>query len=194
MRSNRVSSEAPSTLVRLFVERAVVDAAHTTAEQVMADIVERVREKGTRNRERQLQQFLKDRQVRSIDVVPDLNCDGMIEPIGPTFNDGFRIRLKRNVSSARTRFTVAHEACHTFFYEQVPELKFGPHTTDDEEERLCNLGAAILLIPARSLRADARKMPTCLESLGQLARRYDVSSATMLLRLRAMGLWKCQLS
>ena len=118
----------------------------------------------------------------------------MIEPIGATFNDGFRMRLKKNVSSVRTRFTAAHEACHTFFYEHVPELKFGAHVTDDAEERLCNLGAAVLLIPARSLGRDAKSLPICLDSLGYLARRYDVSSSTMLLRLRGIGLWKCQLS
>jgi Zn-dependent peptidase ImmA (M78 family) len=30
--------------------------------------------------------------------------------------------------TVRQRFTIAHEICHTFFYEIVPELKFKPHS------------------------------------------------------------------
>ena len=56
------------------------------------------------------------------------------------------MRLKKNASDVRIRFTMAHEFCHTFLLRLVPEIKFSPHETDDEEERLCNLGAAAFAI------------------------------------------------
>ena len=102
--------------------------------------------------------------------------------------------LRKNAPRVRQRFTMAHEACHTFFYEFVPELKFRPHETDDTEERLCNLGAAVLLIPSASLRKRSLTLPVCLDSLEQLAQDFGVSLATMFLRLRALRLWECELS
>jgi Zn-dependent peptidase ImmA (M78 family) len=194
MRSKGSSSKPQSSLIRLFVERSGVGLSHSSPDHVMAELVERVRRKDLRSQEQQLQEVLKDRNVVCVEVVLDLSSDGTLEPIGPAFSDGFRMRLKKNVPDVRARFTMAHEICHTFFYELVPEMKFRPHTADDEEERLCNLGAAALLIPAASLRKQAKKLPVCLDSLGQLARRYAVSLPTMLLRLRALGLWKCELS
>ena len=68
------------------------------------------------------------------------------------------------------------------------------HDEDDHEESLCNFGAAVLLVPAAQLRSRAKKLPVCLDSLEQLAQEYAVSLPTMLLRLRSLGLWKCQLS
>jgi hypothetical protein len=82
--------------------------------------------------------------VCETEVVPDLPCDGLIEPIGTTYSAGFRMRLKKNAADVRLRFTIAHELCHTFFYELVPEFKFVAHESDDSEERLCNWGAASL--------------------------------------------------
>jgi len=194
MRSNRACSKPQAELVRLFVERSGVGSPHKSAEQVMEDLVEKARGSRTRSREGFLQRFLDSRHIISIDFADDLNCDGMIQPIGSTFTSGFRIRLKKNVSDARTRFTMAHEACHTFFYEFAPEMKFRPHETDESEERLCNFGAAVLLIPSASLRARTKELPICLDSLEQLAREYAVSLPTMLLRLRALRLWGCELS
>jgi len=110
-----------------------------------------------------------------------------------TFRDGFRVRLKLGMSDVRARFTLAHEACHTFFYQLVPEIKFFPHDRDSEKERLCNFGAAGFLVPASPLRRQVRTLPRCLESLELLASNYGVSPLTMALRLRGLGYWQCQL-
>jgi Zn-dependent peptidase ImmA (M78 family) len=161
----------------------------------MAELVEealppkRVRSQGQR-----VQHFLDARNVVSIEFVRDAGYDGMIEPIGSTFGDGFKMRLKASASEARARFTLAHEACHTFFYELAPEIKFRHHEEDNREESLCNFGAAVLLIPSAQLRARVKKLPVCLDSLDQMAEEYAVSLPTMLLRLRSLGLWRCQLS
>ena len=160
----------------------------------MAAIIERVPGAQIKNQEERLQRFLKERNVISVEITPNLNCDGTLEPIGSTFAEGFRMRINNNAPHSRARFSVAHEVCHTFFYELVPEIKFRAHGRDDQEERLCNFGAAVLLIPAKPLRATARKMPVCLTSLERLAQDYCVSLPTMLIRLKSLGLWDCELS
>jgi len=194
MQNKQAYFDSQSHLVKLFMERSGVGTPHASPEQVMSDVVERATGKRMYSQGQLLQRFLNVRNIVSVDFALDPGCDGMIEPIGSQFSDGFRMQLKKNVSEVRSRFTLAHEACHTFFYELVPEIKFRLHQTDDLEERLCNFGAAALLIPSASLRKRTKKLPICLDSLEQLAQEYTVSLATMLLRLRALALWKCQLS
>jgi len=142
----------------------------------------------------QLSDFLRIRKILKTTFVPALASDGYITPIGSSFSEGFRIALKQGTPSTRSRFTIYHELCHTFFYEFVPELKFGCFETDEEEERLCNLGAAELLVPARSLKKQANLLSPSIESLEYLAKMYAVSSDMMLLRLRSLKLWHCELS
>jgi hypothetical protein len=160
----------------------------------MTALLERVPGWRAKNQEQRLQGILTDRGVTRIEAIPDLNCDGTLEPAGTTFAEGFRMRLRKNVSAVRMRFSIAHEVCHTFFYELVPEMKFRPHEPDDAEERLCNFGAAVLLVPVKALRLSARRLPICLGSLERLSEDYGVSPATMLIRLKSLGLWNCELS
>jgi hypothetical protein len=144
---------------------------------------------------RHLEPFLGARQIRGPEAVQGLHCDGFIEPIGSCFEQGFRMLLKKGQPVTRTRFTTAHEICHTFFYQVVPELKFVPHDTDEDEEKLCNLGAAELLVPPSDLRDRAADTPRCLKSLERLAMFYGVSLELMLLRLRTLSRWSdCQLT
>ncbi|MGO9337850.1 MAG: ImmA/IrrE family metallo-endopeptidase [Terriglobales bacterium] len=195
MYSNQPCSEPQSDLVRLFVERSGIVAPHNSPDQVITELVERTARKARgRSQARRLQRFLDDRNIFSVEYVDDGSYDGMLDPMGSTFSNGFKMRLRSNLSEARARFTIAHEACHTFFYQLAPEIKFRPHETDDLEERLCNLGASVLLIPSAALTARSRKLPISLDSLQQLAAEFAVSLPTMLLRLRGLGLWKCQLS
>lgn len=136
--------------------------------------------------------------LRSIDpqveLTEDLLGDGVIEPKGSTYGEGFRMRLKRGRADRRQRFTKAHEICHTFFYELVPEMKFLPHAVDPTEERLCNLGAEELLIPRLRLDGELEGVSESIESLDRLAGTFDVSLAAMLLRLRNAGIWYRELA
>jgi hypothetical protein len=195
MPSNQACSKsAISPLVRLFVERSRFDPT-TKPDEVMAGLIERVRRERRRRKLRnQIQLFLDERRINRIELLSDLSCDGLIEPTGHVFVDGFRMLLKRSSAEPRMRFTIAHEICHTFFYELVPEIKFVPHDPDEQEERLCNFGAAALLIPPHSLKRRAAKLPVSLESLQCLAEDYTVSLPTMALRLRALDIWRCQFS
>lgn len=131
---------------------------------------------------------------QNVAIVEGLPSDGVIEPKGWTYTDGFRMRLRRDQAASRLRFTKAHEICHTFFYELVPEFKFLPHTTDPIEERLCNVGAEELLMPLSCVKTEAASRRVSIESLESLARHFDVSLAAMLLRLRNARLWHCELA
>jgi len=142
----------------------------------------------------QLDAFLRARRVLEVTPISGLKCDGYVEPLGSRFDDGFRVVVNRDKTATRIRFTLAHEVCHTFFYQFVPELKFHPHETDPAEEQLCNVGAAELLMPSAELRKIAKKSPICLATLEHLSTTYAVSWEAMLLRLRSLGLWNCELS
>lgn len=197
IRTNATSSKRThlSQLVRLFVERAGLGAG-TTPEHVMSALIERLRRdgRGVSGFESRIQFFLKRRKIGSVEMIRDLHCDGVLEPLGAAYPAGFKILLKRQTSAERLRFTVAHELCHTFFYELVPELKFIPHEADPKEERLCDFGAAELLMPTASIQRAARRMEVCLESLHLLAEEYSVSLTAMFLRLRSLRLWDCEFS
>jgi hypothetical protein len=119
--------------------------------------------------------------------------DGALVPMGANFAAGFRMILRRDVPESRINFTVAHEICHTFFYERVPEVKFSAHPVDEEEERLCNRGAEELLMPALDVRRRAKDKVLSLQALRDLAAHYRVSVPAMLIRLRNLGLWEAEL-
>jgi hypothetical protein len=133
------------------------------------------------------------RRINEVTFDAGLKYDGHIEPLGKEFDCGFRIVVRGGMPETRLRFTLAHEVCHTFFYELVPEVKYSPQLPHREEERLCNLGAGELLIPSDILAADHLIKYPGLSSLEQLAERYQVSHESMLLRLTSSNLWQCQM-
>lgn len=135
--------------------------------------------------------YLTNRQIVSVRVVDSLSADAALQPIGSRYEHGFNVLLTRHAGHTRLRFTLAHEICHTFFYEFVPEIKFAPHPIDPFEERLCNLGAAELLMPAAAVERNASQRPICMQSLCELASEFSVSIAAMFVRLRTLRLWKC---
>jgi len=138
--------------------------------------------------------YLASRKIMSVRIMQQTNSDAVLEPIGGLYRHGFNILLKRQSSFARLRFSLAHEICHTFFYEFVPEVKFLPHEIDAMEERLCDFGAAELLMPVSAVKRAAADRPICIQSLQTLAGQFSVSVSAMFLRLRLLGLWNCVLS
>jgi len=140
-----------------------------------------------------LEPFLASRNIRDVTTDDDLKGDGALVPLGRDFSAGFRMVLRRDLPEGRINFTVAHEICHTFFYERVPEIKFADHLVDPDEERLCNAGAEELLMPALDVRRRAKEQTASLECLQVLAAHYRVSVPAMLIRLRNLGVWKAEL-
>jgi len=194
LRSKRDSSDRgiSTPLVDLFVTRT--GETGKSPQVIIENLVENLRRQTGLASARSLDRYLEARNIVERCTDSGIGCDGYIEPVGANFAEGFRMVLNDKVSPARQRFTVAHEICHTFFYELVPELKFTPHATDDGEEALCNHGAAALLMPAHDIVAHTRGRDVSLATLEALAERYEVSLEAIFLRLRGLKLWNCEMS
>jgi hypothetical protein len=161
------------------------------------------------NVDRRLLWLTNYRRIRRVHDSDDVGGDGILQPLGTCYADGFDILVNKATPSTRRRFTLAHEVCHTFFYELVPEMKFVPHREDACEELLCNRGAAAILMPAwqieqacrvrwageRHRRHNARRLEVVrsLSRLFALARDFQVSAAAMANRLRELLLSSCRL-
>jgi Zn-dependent peptidase ImmA (M78 family) len=140
-----------------------------------------------------LEPFLTLRKIWDVTTANDLKADGALVPLGSDFSAGFRMVLRRDLPETRINFTVAHEICHTFFYERAPEIKFTDHPVDPEEERLCNCGAEEMLTPAFDVKRRTKGKPVSLDVLQTMAAHYRVSMSAMLIRLRRLNLWKAEL-
>lgn len=179
-------------LVTLFLERCGQRVGSSF--EAIEECVERLRTDVGLSTKGTLAAYLKARRVLRTEMVPDLDSAGVIRPLGPTFADGFSVAVSSRLPELRRRFTEAHELCHTFFYELVPEIKFQPHRRDELEEAVCNHGAAALLIPRDELLRGIKTRAISLTSLEELAGRYGVAVETMFLRIRHLRLWDCHLS
>jgi IrrE N-terminal-like domain len=89
-------------------------------------------------------------------------------------------------SAYRRRFSLAHEIGHTLFFEQRGgELKARADAPrGDALEAACHRAASMILVPAKTLRAELQRQPV--ESTAQidrLAARFAVSVEVMLRRL-----------
>ncbi len=141
-----------------------------------------------------LSALLTARNVRSVEKVSNPHLDAFIKPLGLTYEDGFVLAVNAGKPETRIRFSVAHELCHTFFYELVPELKFGAHPADALEERLCNFGAGELVVPAPELVEAAAALTPGFDSLDELCGRFGISAEVIIIRLRELAIWPCELS
>jgi len=98
----------------------------------------------------------------------------------------FVVWLNKRASRRRKNFTLAHEISHTFFYEILHHRR-NPHRidgVDEEEERLCDIGATELLMPATNFRMDAAAAGDVTpETLFNLIKAYDVSLEAVASRL-----------
>ncbi len=192
---NEISSDPDrhSRLIQSFVRR-VGSASDLAPEAAMSALVTELTRRRRTTADEQLQYYLRRRKIISVRVLESLDSHGMLEPIGSMYAHGFNISIAKGTRRNRLRFTLAHEICHTFFYEYVPEVKFAPHDVDLEEERLCDFGASELLIPVASIKQTAARLTVCMESLIRLAADFSVSMTSMFIRLRTLRLWSCVLS
>jgi Zn-dependent peptidase ImmA (M78 family) len=95
----------------------------------------------------------------------------------------FLILLNASASEERKRFTLAHEIAHTFYYDDLKlhrDRHCGAAIFDSEEERLCDIGAAELLMPSAYFGRDlkeGRKTEGSVtpQLIRTLALRYQVS-------------------
>ncbi len=111
--------------------------------------------------------------------------------------DGYLIQVNDGDPPTRRRFSIAHEICHTFF--TVPATGGAPHedaTTGafDEslqEEYLCDVGAAHLLLHPRWLIERAAGVDPSIDRLFAIASECEASAEATARQLAALGVWSC---
>ncbi len=97
----------------------------------------------------------------------------------------FEVSLKKDVHAFRKNFTLAHEIAHTFFYGLLasPNSFRGNLGSDPEEERLCDIAAAELLMPFSTFKADLFKDDSVTpHTLFSLMNLYKVSLEAVSIR------------
>ncbi|WP_203837464.1 ImmA/IrrE family metallo-endopeptidase [Winogradskya humida] len=123
----------------------------------------------------------------------DIPWAGCLVP-GPA---GLRMTLRRRDPAGKKRFTAFHEVKHTYMpgFTAVAQYRCDPATPPDETpkrdvgiETLCDLGAAELLFPRATFKADIAGNSATVQLVEDLADRYDASleaTARRLVSLRA---------
>jgi Zn-dependent peptidase ImmA (M78 family) len=126
------------------------------------------------------------RQIENI-VDRDMRVDGRLVPHG----ERFIVELRRDRSPERKNFTCAHEIAHTFFYEAVPSIKYRSdvQSADPDEEALCDIAAAELLMPLKVIRRIANDYSPSPQSLRQLAQMFQTSLTATIIRLLGLQIW-----
>lgn len=110
---------------------------------------------------------------------------------------GFIIELRQDRSHERMNFTCAHELGHTFFYEAVPSIKYRTITSsqphhDREEEMLCNIAAAELLMPASTFSEVVRNYLASPQALEEIAHIFETSIVATTVRILSLNLWDAE--
>ena len=99
---------------------------------------------------------------------------------------GYRVEVNAAHSAARKRFTCAHEIGHTFFFDLgdkstektralVEDANLRNLTVDNQEEALCNLAAAEILMPHAEFTKTASAIGPSAETILALSKSYYTS-------------------
>jgi hypothetical protein len=115
--------------------------------------------------------------------------------------DGFIIKVNADHSPQRQNFSINHEIAHTFFLEyDMSALRgkivkkdpaIGVFSQDQEEEYLCDIAAAELLMPMEFFKAMAKDHGLSIKSIQALADIFDASVPAVVRRLAETNLWEC---
>lgn len=111
--------------------------------------------------------------------------------IFPTNNGYFTIELNRNRSLKRQNFSLAHEISHTFFFEAASYAAQRHHDESHsaEEERLCDIAAAELLMPRASFYDASRSYTPSAKALCELCDLFETSLSATALRIAELKAW-----
>lgn len=111
--------------------------------------------------------------------------------------DGERliIEVNRNHSTGKRNFTIDHEVSHTllptYAGAMVEDMETGSFSSSSEEERLCDIGAAALLLDRRYLLPSAIEAGPSLNTLFWLAELFGASLQSTAWRLADLDIWPC---
>jgi hypothetical protein len=93
---------------------------------------------------------------------------------------------------ARKNYSICHELVHTLFedcYEMVHQRKSNPTAFDPQQEieRLCQLGAAEILMPEDDFLIDLQRLGFSLANVPELCRRYEASREAVARRMLTLA-------
>ena len=97
---------------------------------------------------------------------PETGCSGLLVPC----DGGYEITVHAGEPPERQNFSTAHEIVHTFFREACPRPQPSP-----QEEKLCDLGAAELTMPALRFAACLAAASLSLAGLDECRHEFAVS-------------------
>ena len=122
------------------------------------------------------------------------NVDGLLTPL----REGFEIKTNIKHSPERQNYSCAHEIAHTFFFvHEGKELKdfisseIGIANMDKWEERLCNIGAAEILMPNIIFKKYASYYDFSIVSVQRLAHLFNTSILATANRLSSINPQLC---
>jgi len=93
-------------------------------------------------------------------------CSGYLYVV----NGGYEVTVNAHESEERQAFSEAHEIVHTFFREVRPD-----RIPSKEEERLCELGASILMMPTERMRRFLNGAGLSLDGLAACGTEFGAS-------------------
>jgi IrrE N-terminal-like domain len=106
-----------------------------------------------------------------------------------TRNGRFLVSVRADDSYERQRFTILHEAIHTYcpgFLEA--QFRCNPNESEGRVEALCDHGASELLLPRRFFGPELTDLGLTIDTLIELAPRYVASVEAT--GIRAVDLWQ----
>ena len=122
----------------------------------------------------------------------DLPSHGLLENID---DSTFKMYLPRGLPEVRERFSIAHELIHSLLRMGIPPEEL-PVDLDHEEERLCNKGAAAILLPENVLLPRLQQLgPPLVEDVKCICDDFKVSLRTAIIRIvelqKGLDDWRC---
>ncbi len=141
------------------------------------------------------------RLIGSFQKIRDIQ-EAVMPHAGRLLPDGanYLIQVNAHHSRGKQRFTTGHEIGHTL----IPSFQRHPHVIQDmvtgafeagqEEEYLCDIAAAELLLPERLFRPLAMDLGCHLNAVIELAHIFQASREATARRLVEMNLWPCALA
>lgn len=110
--------------------------------------------------------------------------------------NGFIIQVNAEHSRGRQNFSICHELGHTFLPDYTSSPVFrqdettGEYGIEQEEEYLCDVAAAEILMPMKSFKPLAQKKGASIETIVYLANLFKSSLEATAIRLVQTEIWR----
>jgi hypothetical protein len=108
---------------------------------------------------------------------------------------GLAVEVSRTHTRGKQRFSIAHEVAHTLLpgYSggAVDDDTTGAYAPANEDEALCDVGGATLLLDPRRLRPYAAEGDPSLTNLAMLADLFDASLQATAAQIASLNVWPC---